>query len=130
MKTTKVVALVALLIVILGACGNQTVQSVPGMPGFSKSADSGDRRAGDGIMKDKGGGDYRPGEILVKFKPGVAREAVDRIAGDHGLKMIRLVSPPGLYLFQIPEEGFVKEAIQRLNKLAEVEYSEPNYTRR
>ena len=70
------------------------------------------------------------GEILVKFKPGVARERVDRIAQEYGLKTVRPVSPPDLYLFQVREAVSVNEMIQRLNELAEVEYAEPNHTRR
>jgi hypothetical protein len=130
MKTTIVIACMAILVVTLDACGNTGVQDLSGMAGFSKSVDLENRIAGEKIMEAKGGMDYRPGEILVQFKPDVTLETINRIAGDQGLKMIRPVSPQGLYLFKIPEGGSVKESIRELNGRVEVEYSEPNHTRR
>jgi hypothetical protein len=55
---------------------------------------------------------------------------VDRIAQEQGLRIVRLVSPPDLYLLEIREALSAEEMIQRIQRLVEVEYAEPNYTRR
>jgi len=118
MKTEKIPIMVALIIFSTISCQIPAVQA----------AAREHQAAVSGSMIETGE-NSSPGEILVQFKPGVTREAVDRIAKEHGLKITRLVSPPVLYLLQTREAMSVKEAIQRLNKLTEVEYAEPNYTR-
>jgi len=70
-----------------------------------------------------------PGEILVKFKPGVTGKKIREIARREGLEKIKVVSPPGLYLFKTGEtsQALVNKRISDLQKYDEIEYAEPNY---
>jgi len=71
----------------------------------------------------------KPGEILVKFKPAVNEKRIREIAQREGLEIIKVVSPPSLYLFKIREtsQALVNKRISDLKKYDEIEYVEPNY---
>ncbi len=94
--------------------------------GIAEAAtDDGQKR--DGFMGGNGGQEYKAGEVLVKFKPNIRKETIEEIAREYRLEIIKIVSPPNLYLFRIPAESSVPEMVQNLNKLDAVEYAEPNY---
>lgn len=67
-----------------------------------------------------------PGEILVKFKPSTGEDRVRQIAAREGLEIIKIVSPPYLYLMK-SREAITEKAISKLKEYKEVEYAEPNY---
>ena len=73
--------------------------------------------------------DYREGEVLVKFRSGVNRSAIEKMIKGLDLEIIKVVSAPNLYLLRIPRDSTVPEIIERLRQFEEVEYSEPNYIR-
>lgn len=76
------------------------------------------------------GKDYMTGEVLVKFKSSVNKPAIEKIIKTLGLKKIKVISSPNLYLLKIVGSSTVPEAIENLKKFDEVDYSEPNYIRR
>lgn len=73
--------------------------------------------------------DYREGEVLIKFRSGVNRPAIEKLIEGLDLEIIKVVSAPNLYLLRIPRDSTVPEIIERLRQFEEVEYSEPNYIR-
>lgn len=134
MQRMNILIVIPLITVILGmtlgACGNPDIRGISGQSGVVQSMDRENREAEYPGMKQSGGQNYRADEILIKFKPGVGTETIDRIAVQHGLTIIRLVSPPNLYLCRISAGSSVTEVIQGLKAVGEIEYSEPNYTRK
>ncbi|MDP2672124.1 MAG: Ig-like domain-containing protein [Candidatus Daviesbacteria bacterium] len=66
-----------------------------------------------------------PGEVIVKFKPGVSDEAKDNIRRAHGLEKESEVEQIGVELNKVPEKAKDK-IIEALNKNPRVEYAEPN----
>jgi len=73
--------------------------------------------------------DYKPGEILVKFKDGTGIQAIEAIKRELHLKTIRIISRPNLYLMKILDGSSVETIMERLQSFGEVAYSEPNYVR-
>lgn len=82
-----------------------------------------------GKVKRLPGSAAKPGEILVKFKPGINEERVREIAQREGLVIIKVVTPPSLYLFKARDAGLalINQRISDLRKYEEIEYAEPNY---
>jgi len=74
--------------------------------------------------------DYKSGEVLVKFKPYVTEGEIDRIAKISGMEMMRILSPPNLFLFKIIGNSSLGDVIKSLERFEEIEYSEPNYQRK
>ena len=70
------------------------------------------------------------GEVLVKFKPYVTDVEIDRIAKISGMEVMRMLSPPNLFLFKIIGNSSWREVIRSLERFEEVEYSAPNYPRK
>ena len=70
---------------------------------------------------------YAPGQILVRFKDGVDKQAVESIQRALFLKTIRVVSRPNLFLMRIMDESSVEAVIERLKDFPEVAYAEPNF---
>jgi len=73
---------------------------------------------------------YVPGELLVKFRPGVSRHlarATHRSFGSRTIKRFRRITIDHI---KIPELWSVEEAISVYMLDPDVEYAEPNYIRR
>lgn len=70
------------------------------------------------------------GEVLVKFKPYVTDVEIDRIAKISGMEVMKMLSPPNLFLFKIMGNSTLREAIGSLERFEEVEYSAPNTPRK
>lgn len=87
-------------------------------------------QAAQGKISGSAGKDYGPGEVLVKFKPYVTEGEIDKIAKISGMEMMRILSPPNLFLFKIIGNSSLGEVIRSLEKFEEIEYSEPNYLRK
>lgn len=68
-------------------------------------------------------------QILVKFREGTDAATIERIGREAGLRVIKVVSPPNLFLMSIVEGSSVDDARARLKAYPEVLYSEPNPTR-
>jgi len=74
--------------------------------------------------------EYMPGELLVKFRPGVSRHlarATHRFYGSRTIKRFRRINVDHI---KIPEGWSVEEAISVYMLDPDVEYAEPNYIRR
>jgi thermitase len=67
------------------------------------------------------------GEVLVKFKDGVAQEGIEAIQEKYGLSLIKRLGSTGVYRFNIPPDSTVQEVVQALHSDPRVEYAEPNY---
>lgn len=70
------------------------------------------------------------GEVLVRFKPYVTDVEIDRIAKISGMEVMRMLSPPNLFLFKIIGNSSLRDVIRSLERFEEVEYSAPNYPRK
>lgn len=73
---------------------------------------------------------YRADEILVKFRDHVTEKKIIEISKNLDLKIIKIISPPNLYLLRIRGDLPMQDLIKRLKQYKEVEYSEPNYIRK
>ncbi len=80
-------------------------------------------------MEKRVSGDYRPNEIIVKFKDDLSDKAIERIAETENIEKIKVLSRR-VYLFKITGTSSVEDTIEALKKLKEVEYAEPNYIQR
>ncbi|ODS38513.1 MAG: hypothetical protein A7316_00885 [Candidatus Altiarchaeales archaeon WOR_SM1_86-2] len=70
---------------------------------------------------------YAPGEIIVKFKPGVKDEVISGINSKHGASMLYTSRSAGFKRLRIPKGKTVSEMVKIYNKNPNVEYAEPNY---
>jgi hypothetical protein len=71
---------------------------------------------------------FMPGEVLVKFKPGLTRDEIDGIREAYDLSLIKRIEGIGVYRFKIPHGSTVKDMVEALNRDPQIEYAEPNYT--
>ncbi|MCG2721624.1 MAG: S8 family serine peptidase, partial [Thermodesulfovibrionales bacterium] len=71
--------------------------------------------------------EYKEGELLVKFKPGVHIQAVSVSHESAKTKVKKHFKKTGIYLVELQEDMNVKEAIELYKKDPNVEYAEPNY---
>lgn len=69
-----------------------------------------------------------PGEILIRFKPGVQRGAVQNTLQAFQLQTLKQVGPAqwGLHLVKAPSAQMSAQALQALNQNPSVLYAEPN----
>ena len=71
--------------------------------------------------------DYASGEILVRFRKGTGKNAIEAVQKKLRLKTIRIISKPSLYLMKITDGSSVEKTMEHLKNFEEVRYSEPNY---
>ncbi len=69
---------------------------------------------------------YVPGEIIVKFEPGVSREKIANINSRHGTEEIYTSPYAGFKLLKIPKSKTVEEMVEIYSKNPNVEYALPN----
>ncbi|MFH1146692.1 MAG: hypothetical protein V1736_03180 [Pseudomonadota bacterium] len=74
-----------------------------------------------------GKGQYQQGEILVKFKKDVSKEAIEGVNKSVGTEVIKHFHHIGAYLLKLPAGMEVKDGIKVYQGQPEVEYAEPNY---
>jgi thermitase len=72
-------------------------------------------------------GEYAPGQLLVKFKPGTASSTVEDIEKNLSVSTIKTLPRINVRVMSIPAEKQVAEMIEVLKKSPWVEYAEPNY---
>jgi hypothetical protein len=72
---------------------------------------------------------YKPGEVIVKFRDGTDQGTIEAIQEELHLKTIRVVSKSHLYLMKILDGSSVESVVESLGNYKEVQYTEPNYTR-
>jgi hypothetical protein len=72
-------------------------------------------------------GEYAPGQLLVKFKPGTASSGIEDIEKNLGVSTLKTIPGINARVMSIPAEKQVAEMIEVLKKSPWVEYAEPNY---
>lgn len=111
------------MVLFLVSCGSSSTSSLaPDSPkGVSSS-----KVTGKSILPNIDEGKYKEGEILVKFKPGIAAASVQahQIIGAELIKRIPLIDVDHV---RLPEGLTVKDAIAQYMQDPNVEYAEPNY---
>lgn len=121
-----VLCAIALTVLALSCAGFGTRPDAPPLKAAGGLAEGGvemDRKPGGE------GGAYAPDQVLVKFREGIDRGAVQALEKDLGLRTLRVVSRSNTYLMEIAGEDSVERMIERLKKIEAVEYAEPNYVR-
>jgi len=73
---------------------------------------------------------YREGELLVKFKPGVSKEMKDKIHNRHGSKKMREFRSLNIHHLKFKKGMSIEKAIATYRAEPDVEYAEPNYLMR
>jgi len=71
-----------------------------------------------------------PGELLVKYKPGVHRKTVSNLARGLGVSTIQKIKFISADHIQLPSDLTVHEALEMYRNDPNVEWAEPNYIRR
>jgi len=72
---------------------------------------------------------FKPGEILVKFRPNTAPRTIRAVQERFHLETLRILQSGRLYLMKIRDGTRVENMAERLKALKAVEYAEPNYIR-
>ncbi len=73
------------------------------------------------------GGDFIPGQLLVRFKPSVAAQRADQLLAQHGLSRAKHIKALTIDLLHVPANLSVEQAVDIFSRLPEVEFAEPNY---
>ena len=71
--------------------------------------------------------EYAPGEIIVKFKADVSRQAAGAALSDMGTTVISTNEAIGIRQLAIPAGKTVEEMVAAFSARPDVEYAEPNY---
>jgi serine protease len=87
------------------------------------------RVAGDSFGRAPTGGSYREGEVIVQFREQTEEWAQERAMREVRPRALRRGARPGRYLVQLGPETSVGTALDRLGRMAEVDYVERNATR-
>ena len=122
----KFVYLLYLLVILsLVACGSDKSASISS---GSSNEGSSIQISAQSILSQAAKGNYKEGELLVKFKSAVvtaSSQKVHQAVGSSVIKKYDVV--PNLQLVQLPKGVSVQEAIQSYMSDPDVEYAEPNY---
>lgn len=116
--------------VILFLFGNACAEMPNGGKATSLDPRKGIPRDSDGCKKGEKGKQppFIQGEVLVQFKPGLARNEIDGIREAYGLSLIERIKGIGGYCLKFPRSSTVKDMVEVLSDNAQIEYAEPNYT--
>ena len=69
-------------------------------------------------------------EILVKFKPDVEEETIEKINKKFGVEIKKKLRIKNIYHLKVPPSKTIEEMLEEYRKDPDVEYAEPNYIRR
>lgn len=70
---------------------------------------------------------FVPGEVLVKFKTGIAAEKMSAVAATARLQSVRHFASIGVHCYRIPAGGDVAATVRLCEADSSVAYAEPNY---
>ena len=70
---------------------------------------------------------FVPGEVIVKFKPGVAEVAIGAVHRRHGTAEFYRSALAGFRRARVPQGKTVAQVVAAMRQEASVEYAEPNY---
>jgi serine protease len=73
------------------------------------------------------GATYAPGQVIVKFKADVGRQAISAAQAALGTTLVETNSSVGINLLNIPADKTVEEMVAAFSSRPDVEYAEPNY---
>ncbi|MDW7774154.1 MAG: S8 family serine peptidase [Desulfobulbaceae bacterium] len=73
------------------------------------------------------GGEYVPGEIVVKFNPGVSEQQIAAINARHGAAVISTSRFAGFKRLKVPRGRTVSQMAAVYSRNPNVEYAEPNF---
>ena len=72
--------------------------------------------------------EFKEGELLVKFRRGIAAKRVDQIRNRAGLKALKRYKRLRIHRMKLSQSGLsVRQAAKLLNGMPDVVYAEPNY---
>ena len=66
-------------------------------------------------------------EVLVRFQGHVPPEAIEKINNSLGVKVVRVIPFPHIYVVQVPSQMSATELVVKYTSFPEVRYAEPNY---
>jgi len=69
-------------------------------------------------------------EILVKFKPEVEKETIDKINKKFGVEIKKKLRIKNVYRLKVPPDKTINEMLKKYKEDPDVEYAEPNYIRK
>lgn len=70
---------------------------------------------------------FVPGQPLVRFRPAVTQQQVERLLEVNGVRHVRRIETLDTEVLQLPPWLSVPEAMERPLQYREVDYAEPNY---
>lgn len=113
MKKRNAITLIAMIVMAIGVifCGTAVAQQEFFEKGFSTPA----------------GPKYVPGEIIVKFKPGVNDEVIGEINRKHGCSVLSTSRFARFKRLRIPRGRTVDEMVATYKVNPNVKYAEPNH---
>jgi subtilisin family serine protease len=118
-----------LICLFLVACGSQSSTNISS--DTSGSSGSVKLSAQSVIAQMEKGGQYKDGELLVKFKKGVQAASSASVHKAIGASVVRKYSIiPTLEQVKLPQGLSVKDAVMQYMSDQNVEYAEPNYIRK
>ncbi|HXX54038.1 MAG TPA: S8 family serine peptidase [Thermodesulfovibrionales bacterium] len=122
---TKIIYLIMILLLV--SCGSS---NSPNIASDSQKGISSQKITVPSILSNMEKGKYKDGEILVKFKAGVATSSSQRTIQRLGARTVKRFSLiPNLEKVKLPDGVSVKDAITTYMSDPNVEYAEPNYIR-
>jgi subtilisin family serine protease len=71
--------------------------------------------------------EYKPGEVLIKFKATMSQQSITQTFTNVGLTVVKRYDDIGVYKARINGDKSVLKAVEECNADANVEYAEPNY---
>jgi len=118
-----------LICLFLVACGSQSSTNISS--DTSGSSGSIKLSAQSVIAQMEKGGQYKDGELLVKFKKGVQAASSASMHKAIGASVVRKYTTiPNLEQVKLPQGLSVKDAVMQYMSDQNVEYAEPNYIRK
>src|SRR4030042_329371 len=117
------------IILSLVSCGNSQQYSDCKSSSVSSTADiqkGGSSETSSGSKKDITA-KYVPGEVLVKFKKGMAASKIHVLHNAIGATKIKEIGYIGVQHIKLPHSVSVEEAVKYYRANPDVEYAEPNY---
>src|SRR5512134_584459 len=95
---------------------------------FSLATSSVSAQRGDGTNPDPNElAEHVPGEMLIRFSPGMNSSQADSRMNEMGVTHKRDIPGIGVQLVTLPPGLSVEQAIDRFSRLPGVEFAEPNY---
>jgi subtilisin family serine protease len=120
-----------LMVLLLAACGSEKTANISSDTSTSMITSSTTKITAQSVISQMEKGNYKEGELLVKFKSGVAKASslkVHQAVGASVAKRFHIV--PNLEHVKLQEGLSVKDAITQYMSDPNVEYAEPNYIKR